>query len=261
MNWNQSDGQRDTNTLEFRVTLKTLEEMKMLRTLFVVLLLATSACTTAEEQTRTITVNGTGTAEVKPDRATLRMSIVAREATLADAQKAAAEVTTKVLKMTDRMDIDRDQVDTTGASVRPDYRWNRDKEEQELRGYIAERQISVVIKNLEMLGAIVEGAVDAGVNQVSPPHLDSSKRKQTYRNALRAAADDAKDNAFQLADALGAKLGKVISINSGSNAPRPPVPYANNMRAMAAESDAGESYNAADLSFSATVTVVFELTE
>lgn len=233
----------------------------MLRTLFVVLLLTIGVSTMAEEQARMITVNGTGTAEVQPDRATLRMSIIAREATLAAAQKAAADVTTRVLKMTDRMNIDRDQVDTTGASVRPDYRWNRDKEEQELRGYIAERQISVVIKDLERLGAVVEGAVDAGVNQVSPPHLDSSKRKQTYRKALRAAADDAKENALQLADALGAKLGAVISINSGSNAPQPPVPYAANVRAMAAESDAGESYNAADLSFNATVTVVFELTE
>jgi hypothetical protein len=235
--------------------------MKMMRTLFVVLLLTIGASALADEQTRTITVNGTGTAEVKPDQATLRMSIVAREATLAAAQKAAADVTKKVLKMTDRMDIDRDQVDTTGASVRPDYRWNRDKEEQELRGYIAERQISVVIEDLETLGAVVEGAVSAGVNQVSPPHLDSSKRKQTYRKALRAAADDAKENASQLAKALSAKLGEVISIKSGSNAPRPPVPYAANMRAMAAESDAEESYNAADLSFNATVTVVFELTE
>jgi len=233
----------------------------MLRTLFTVLLLTIGAGAAAEEQVRTITVNGTGTAEVKPDRATLRMSIVAREATLTAAQKAAAEVTTKVLQMTDRMDIDRDQVDTTGASVRPDYRWNREKEEQELRGYIAERQISVVIKDLEMLGAVVEGAVDAGVNQVSPPQLDSSMRKETYRSALRAAAEDARENASQLADALGAQLGEVISINSGSNAPRPPMPYAANMRVMAAESDAGESYNAADLSFDATVTVVFELTE
>jgi uncharacterized protein YggE len=246
---------------KIRAILKALEEIRMLRTLFAVLLLTIGASAMAQEQTRTITVNGTGSAEIEPDRATLRMSIVAREATLAAAQKAAADVTTKVLKMTDRMGIDRDQVDTTGASVRPDYRWNRDKEEQELRGYIAERQIAVVIEDLERLGAAVEGAVGAGVNQVSPPQLDSSKRKQTYREALRAAAEDAKENAAQLADALGAELGDVISINSGSNAPRPPVPYAANMRAMAAESDSGESYNAADLSFHATVTVVFELTE
>lgn len=216
-------------------------------------------CAMAEEQTRTITVNGTGYAEIAPDRATLQMSIVARESTLAAAQKVSADVTNRVLKMTDRMDIDRDQVDTTGASVRPDYRWNREKEQQELRGYIAERQISVEIDDLEKLGAVVEGAIDAGVNQVSPPQLDSSKRKETYRQALHAAAEDAKANAAQLADSLGAGLGHVISINSGSNAPRPPMPYAAGVRSMAVESDASESYNAADLSFNATVTVVFQL--
>ena len=233
----------------------------MLRLFCVVLLLGMGTFAAADEQVRTITVNGTGTAEVAPNRATLRMSIVARDATLAVAQKAAADVTNKVLKMTDRMDIDRDQVDTTGASVRPDYRWNRDTEEQELRGYIAERQIAVEIDDLEKLGAVIEGAVEAGVNQVSPPQLDSSKRKQTHREALRAAAEDARANASQLAEALGASLGQVISISSGSDAPRPPVPYAANMRSMAAESDVVESYNAAELSFNAAVTVVFELTD
>lgn len=206
-------------------------------------------------------MNGTGFAEVEPDRATLQMSIVAREPTRTAAQKRTADVTNRVLKMTDRMDIDRGQVDTTGASVRPDYRWNREKEEQELRGYISERRIIVEIDDLEKLGAVVEGAVSAGVNTVSPPQLDSSKRKETYRQALRAAAGDAKANAMQLADALDARLGQVISINSGSREPRPPVPYAAGVRAMAVESDAVESYNAAELSFNAAVTVVFELTE
>jgi uncharacterized protein YggE len=215
----------------------------------------------ADEQIRTITVSGTGFAEIEPDRATLQMSIVAREPTLAAAQKQAANVTNKVLKTTDRMKIDRDQVDTTGASVRPDYRWNREKEEQELRGYIATRQISVVIKDLDKLGAMVEAAVEAGVNQVSPPQLDSSKRKDAEREALSAAADDAEKNAAVLANSLDAVLGRVISIDARSNEAQPPVRYAANMRAMAAESDAAETYNAADLTFNAAVTVVFEIKE
>ena len=215
----------------------------------------------ADQATRSITVTGTGFAEIAPDRATLHMSIVAREPTLDAAQKGAADVAKKVLKMTDRMDIARDRVDTTGASVRPDYRWNREREEQELRGYIAERQIAVKIDDLEKLGAVVEGAVSAGVNQVSPPQLDSSKRKETYRRALRAAAEDAKANAIELAATLDARLGQAISINSGANAPRPPVPHAAGVRMMTAESDAAETYNAADLSFNAIVTVVFELTD
>ena len=212
----------------------------------------------ALEEDRTITVSGTGYAEVAPNRAVVRMSIVARDPALAAAQKQAAEVTNQVLKMTDRLDIPRDQVDTTGASVRADYRWNRDKEEQELRGYIAERQIAVAIKDLDKLGALVEGAVRAGVNQVSPPQLDSSRRQDTYRQALSAAAADAKANAAVLAETLGARLGQVLSINSSVNPPQPPQPLLN-VRAMSADAGAVESYNAADLSFNADVSVVFEL--
>ncbi len=233
----------------------------MLRFLWVFLLLGMGACVMADEPARTVTVNGTGFAEVEPDRATLHMSIVAREPTLATAQKVAADVTNKVLKLTDRMDIDRDRVDTTRASVRPDYRWNREKEEQELRGYIAERQITIDIEDLEKLGAMIEGAVNAGVNQVSPPQLDSSKRKETYRQALAAAAEDAKANASQLAASLGAGLGEVLSIHAGSDLSPPPVPRAAAMKSMAVQSDAAESYNAADLEFDATITVVFQLTD
>lgn len=233
----------------------------MLRSLWAVLLLTMGMYVMAEEQARSITVNGIGFAEVEPDRATIRMSISARDQKRAAAQRRAADVTNRVLKMTDRMDIARDRVDTTGASVRPEYRWNRETEEQELRGYIAERQIAVQIDDLEKLGALVEGAASSGVNQVAPPQLDSRKRRETYRQALRAAAEDAKANALQLADTLGARLGHVISISSGTNAPRPPTPHAAGVRSMAVESDAIESYNAADLRFNAIVTVVFELTE
>ena len=230
----------------------------MLRFVGLVWLLTMGNYAMAADQVRTITVSGTGYAEVEPDRAIVRMSIVARDPVLAAAQKQASEVTNKVLKMTDRLDIPRDQVDTTGASVRADYRWNREKEEQELRGYIAERQIAVVIKDLNKLGALVESAVGAGVNQVSPPQLDSSKRQDTYRQALSTAAADAQANAAVLVETLGAKLGEVMSINASVNAPRPPQPQLN-VRAMSADASAVESYNAADLSFNANVSVVFEL--
>ena len=233
----------------------------MLKTLCLIVFLGMCAAAMADEHPRTITVNGSGFAEIEPDRATLQMSIVSRAPTVAAAQKETADITNKVLKMTDRMKIDRDQVDTTGVSVRADYRWNREKEEQELRGYIATRQITVVIRDLEKLGAVVEAAVGAGVNQVSPPQLDSSKRKQAHRKALRAAAEDARANAQELAGALGSGLGQVVSIDSRANESWPPAPRTAGVRAMAAESDAVESYNAANLRFDAAVTVVFELME
>lgn len=231
----------------------------MIRSVMLALLLVTSASAMADNEARTVSVNGTGSAEAIPDRAYLRMSIVAREPTLAAAQKKSGSVTAKVLAMTDRLKVDRKRVDTTGASVRPDYRWNRDREEQELRGYIAERQITVDVRDLEKLAELVEGAVSAGVNQVSPPQLDSSKRRQAYREALDNAAADARSNAEQLAKSLGMKLGPVMQVNAGANYPPSPAPQVRAM-AMAAEGDAMATYNAGDLSFNTTISVIFELT-
>ena len=77
----------------------------MLRSLWVVLLLSIGTQVVADEHVRTVTVTGTGFAEVAPDRATLQMSIVAREKTVDAAQHIAADATKKVLEMTDRLQI------------------------------------------------------------------------------------------------------------------------------------------------------------
>lgn len=230
----------------------------MSRILFVAILLSVTACVTAEEPPKTITVSGSGSAPATPDRASLSMSIVARDKSLVTAQKQAADITAKVLAITDKLDIDRSRVDTTGASVRADYRYNRNTEDQEFRGYIATRQITVEFRDLEKLAPVIEGAVSSGVNQVSPPNLFSTKRKESYRQALENAAKDAEANAERLADALGVKLGSAMSVNTASaGSPGPMVRgYAN---AMAMDSEAVDSYSAGDQTIRANVTVVFAI--
>lgn len=232
--------------------------MRTILSIIALLLLSNAAL--AQQELRTITVNGIGSSSVAPDRAAVQMSIVARDSTVAAAQEVAADVAAKVLEVTGNLGIDREQVDTTGSSVRPDYRWNREREEQELRGYIAERQIQVDLRDLDKLGALIEGAVEAGVNQVSPPQLDSSKRREAYREALDAAARDAQANAAQLASSLGARLGEVLQITTDSQ-PAPPRPFMRAAMADSMEAAAPETYNAANLEFDATITAVFELVE
>ena len=108
--------------------------------------------------------------------------------------------------------------------MQPDYRWNQVKEQQELIGYIAQRTIEVELRDLDKLGELIEGAVKAGVNQLQPPILDSSKRRDAHREALSLAAADARANAATLAAALGAKLGKVVTINAVEGGPPMPQP-------------------------------------
>lgn len=233
----------------------------MLKLASIVLILATGAVFAADDPGRTISVSGSATVDMTPDKATLVLSIVAREKIVAAAQEKAAEVTASVLALADDMRIERNLVDTTSASVRPDYRWNREREEQELRGYIAERQMRIEVQDLEQLGVVIERAVQAGVNQVSPPQLDSSKRRDAYRDALENAALDAKENATRLAASLGLELGSAIRVDAGSHI-RPPAPMLGGRQQVAmamAEEAAPETYNAADMKVSATISVVFEL--
>jgi uncharacterized protein YggE len=235
----------------------------MRKLISIILVLATGVVFAADDPARTISVSGTGSVELAPDKATLVLSIVAREADVETAQSKAAEVTAKVLALADDLNIERNLVDTTSASVRPDYRWNRDSEEQELRGYIAERQMRIEVRDLEQLGVVIERAVKAGVNQVMPPQLDSSNRRDAYRDALDKAALDAKETATRLAASLDLKLGSAIQVNAGSNI-RPPVPMFGGRQvamAMSDEAAARETYNAADMKVSATISVVFELVD
>ncbi len=235
----------------------------MRKLISIILVLATGVVFAADDPARSISVSGTGSVELSPDKATLVLSIVAREADVETAQSKAAEVTAKVLALADDLNIERNLVDTTSASVRPDYRWNRDSEEQELRGYIAERQMRIEVRDLEQLGVVIERAVKAGVNQVMPPQLDSSNRRDAYRDALDKAALDAKETAARLAASLGLKLGSAIRVDAGSNI-RPPVPMFGGRQvamAMSDEAAAPETYNAADMKVSATISVVFELVD
>jgi uncharacterized protein YggE len=227
--------------------------MSKLAALFLILV---STVASADDVTRTISVAGFGSVETPPDRATLSLSIDARESTVAAAQAKAAEVTARVLELADEMDIPENRVDTMAATVRPDYRWNRDTNEQELIGYVAQRQMRLEIHDLDKVGQVIERAVAVGVNQVSPPRLTSSKSRDAYRDALEKAVADARQNAERLADSLGLSLGDAIQVNAGS-ATRPPIPM-NRAAALAINDAEAQTYSPGDLTVIANISVVFE---
>ena len=210
------------------------------------------------DRDRSVTVSGSGSVDVKPDIARIQMSAIERNPSLQDAQHAVANVTVAVLELLDELEIDRQLITTIGATVRPDYRWNRDKEQQELLGYVAERSIQIELRDLDKLGQLIEGAVRAGVNQVSPPVLDYQERRHAYRQALARAAEDARSNAATIARALDTKLGKVIELNTLPNAPGPQPMRMMQAEAMAADSGS-QTYNAGNIHLEAKLTATFEL--
>ncbi|MGI9341375.1 MAG: SIMPL domain-containing protein [Gammaproteobacteria bacterium] len=220
-----------------------------------------AAAAAAVEIERTVTVDGRGHVMVRPDMARVTLAVEERNKSLSTAQEAVADVTADVLSLLDDLDVEDRHINSTGATVQPNYRWNNTLERQELVGYIARRRIDVEVRDLDILGKLIERSVRVGVNQVSPPALDSSRRREAYREALAKAAEDARRNAAVLADTLDMDLGDVVQINAGGYSP-PPMPIMRGGMAAArmAESDAGAAtYNPGEMRLEANVNAVFEL--
>jgi len=233
----------------------------MFRATLFIMLLATSAATLADERPRTVSVDGRGFVNVRPDMARLNLSVEERDPSLSTAQKSVAAITAAVLDLLDDLDVEEQHINSTGATVQPNYRWNRQTEEQELIGYIVQRRIEVEIRDLDALGKVIDGTVRAGVNQVSPPVLDSTKRRDAYREALANAVADARKNAAALAEELDVEVGAVMHVSAGRFMPPPrPMGRAGVAQLAMAEADGGPAtYNPGEMRLEATVSVVFSI--
>lgn len=214
----------------------------------------------AEEQPRSVSVSGTGEVEAIPDAAFVGMAIEARDKKLASAQAEVDEKVSDFLKLVDKLGIDRKFVKTTGKTVRPEHRWDDKTRKQYLIGYYVSRQLQVDLRDLEKLGDLMHRAVEAGVNQVSPPQLRATNEQQLRREALAKAADDARANAAVLAAALDAKLGPVRQISAQDQMHLPQPRY---RMAMAMESSADmapeQTYETGQIKITATVNATFDL--
>ena len=211
-----------------------------------------------EARPRSVTVSGSGEIAAEPDLARVTLGVESRKPTMAEARTEVAATVERVLALCKSLGINPKQVNATGVQIQPEYSWNEKDRKRVLLGYLVSRQVQVELRDLELLGTLLERAVDAGVNQVNDPVLDSSRRKDLEREALVKAVQDARQNAETLAGAAGATLGPVRTLN-GSASP-PMVPMYRRQVAMADAAMAPEaSYQAGEMKFSASINAEYDL--
>lgn len=213
-----------------------------------------------DQAQRSIAVQGRGSVTALPDEARLNFTVSERGLQLQALRKAVNERSNRVLAHLRKQGIADAQISASGISLRPEYRWDQQRREQELVGYVLERQVSARLLDLERLAAVIEGAADAGANQISAPELGHSEAPELMRQALAAAARDARANAQSIATALGVTLGEARSINA-SHSPQP-RPMAENMMLRAAASDSAgpaAEYLTGELRFESVVQASFAI--
>ena len=198
-----------------------------------------------------VTVTGEATVAVAPDSAMIRIGVSSQDKTAREASDANARQMTAVLAAIKSNTIADRDIQTSRLSLQPQYDPNKSGTAR-LTGFQATNQVTVRIRDIGNLAAVLDSAISAGANEMSGIEFIVSEQSKLLDRARDDAIADAHRKAELYAKAAGSKLGHVIAISEEGSAP-PPRPM-QALRAGAVPISPGEQ------TLRAAVTVSYELT-
>lgn len=186
-------------------------------------------------QNEGIWVNGQGEVTVIPDVATLRLGIVAQEASVAEAQAKAAAAMDDLINALRDGGVAKKDIQTQYFNIQKVTRWDREREQEIVLGYRVSNIVLAKIRDVEKVGAVIDAVAVAGgdLTRIDSISFSVDDPSEYYEEAREKAMKDARARAEQLADLGGVKLGKPTYISEGVSYPVPrpiyeraPVPAA-----------------------------------
>ena len=237
-----------------------------LSTIFIPLVLCTALATpalAADDQRGTISIEGSGEVIAAPDTAFINSGVTTQGATAREALDANTAAMGKLIETLKAAGIEARDIQTSGFSVNPNYVYSDARDANgytlppKIVGYQVSNTLSVRVRDLPSLGAILDKAVTVGANTISGVSFSVADPSDLYDEARKQAFADARAKAELYAAAAGVELDDIRAI-SESQGYQPPQPYM--IGAMAREAaDAAVPVEAGELTFSINVSVTWEL--
>ncbi len=206
-----------------------------------------------------ITVTGNGSAEAAPDMASVSLGVVTEAATAAGAMAANSAALTEVMATLAEAGIEPRDIQSSGLTLSPAYEdtYQGGPEGPRVRGFVAQNMVTVRVRALGSLGGVLDAAVGHGANTLYGLGFGLQDPEPKLDDARREAIADARRKAELYALAAGVTLGEVVSISEQVDYGRP-MPE---MRAASFAKDAGVPVAEGELNLTASVTVVYDLTD
>lgn len=218
-------------------------------------LIAGGPAVAQEPSVPSVSVIGSAAVSSRPDTADVVAGVVTQAQTAAQALAENTAAMQKVMKTLADLGIAERDVQTVGLSVSPQRAQQRPGSPQPqgvITGYEVTNQVRVRVRNLDVLGRLLDALVTQGANTLGGITFSIADPKPLLQQARGQAITDALQKAQAYAAAAGVKLGRVIAIRDASSGP--PRPYAGRVMAAAAPIAPGEQ----ELEISVSVTYAIE---
>lgn len=169
-----------------------------------------------------VTVTGDALVRSRPDTAVVTVAVVTQNASASEAQAENASKTDAVVRAVKAAAGPNAEVQTSGYSLQPQYAY-REGSAPQITSYVARNGVTVTLGDLTRVGAVIDAAARAGANNVDGLAFTLRRDEQARRQALADATREALDKARVVAEALGGRVVRVVSLEEGGTI-RPPVP-------------------------------------
>lgn len=205
----------------------------------------------APQIARTITVNGSGRSAAAADLAVLTLSVSTDGATPREALDKNNAAMQSVIDALKSLGYGVTDIQTSGLGLNPTY--DTSGPVSKLIGYQASNGVTLKVKDISRLGEILDLAVNAGANRIDGLSFDIANKDAALAEARIAAIKDARAKAELMAGALGATIGRPVTVSESWSSNQPVAMQTMNAAAASVPIATGQ------VGLEAQVSVVFEL--
>lgn len=164
-----------------------------------------------------VQTSGEATVTVRPDRAQIDVGVVTQaDTSQAAVQQNAQKLETTLSRLRQLLGAGAD-IKTISYSVTPNYRYPQGGGEPTITGYTATNIVRVTLDDLTKVGSVIDTAVQGGSNRIQNLRFMLKDEAPVKAQALREAAIKARASSNALADALGLKVVRVLSVAEGGS--------------------------------------------
>ncbi len=223
--------------------------------------------------TNTISVSGEGEVFAAPDIANISFTVRESAVKVADAQDKVTVKTKNALASVRKLGVADKDIQTQNYSSYPKYEWQEGTVscmglncppyrpgKQVIVGYEVSQAVTIKMRDLEKVNALVDGLATAGVTEMQGPNFAIDDEDGLKAEARKIAIDKARTKAEALASDLGVTLVRVVSFSEGGN-------YPIYSRTMSVSKDAGFGGESAPMpelpqgenKITSSVTVTYEI--
>jgi uncharacterized protein YggE len=177
-----------------------------------------------------ISVSAEGKVFAKPDIAQVDFGVQTdTKSEAADVVQEGTEKMNAIIAALQELGIEEKDIKTTSFNLNPVYYYPMDGERQ-LSGYELYQQVTLKIRNLDIIGDAIQTATTNGANQIGNVVFTIDETDALQAEARIEAIAKARTKAEEIAQQAGIKLGKIVSIyESGIMIIRPRTSYSYDM--------------------------------